>query len=100
MKGVVILNFILIPLIIIIILILGTKVEIGHMNFENYKNNYFWIFNGIIYASYNSITLISILIPIKRYIKNKKDIFIISFLCIIIIRNFSWNYLFCIIYYK
>ena len=93
MKGVILLNFLLIPLIIIIILMLGMKMDIEGAIFENANNNYFWIFNSIIYESYNSITLVSILIPIKKYINNKRDIFIISFFCIIIIRNFSRNYL-------
>ena len=86
-KGIILFNFILIPLIIIILFLLGIKnIEIiKNINFNFQINNLDFLPKAILYASYNSITLISILIPMKKYIKNKKTIFIISFLSSIII---------------
>ncbi len=84
-KGILILNSILIPTIIFILIILGIKASSNAQVLINTKNNYLWIFDAILYASYNTITLISILIPIKKYIKSKKEIAIISFLCTLII---------------
>ena len=73
-KGLVILNTILIPIIILFILILGSKMLNVKLNLEELENLRFWTISAILYASYNSITLISILIPMKKYIKNTKDI--------------------------
>lgn len=82
-KGVLVLNSILIPAIIVILIVLGMQC----FNIENLKEasgNNFWYINAILYASYNSITLISILMPMKTYIKTKKDIFKIVITCILI----------------
>ena len=84
MKGVVILNFILIPLIIIVLLILGIKAFDPNIILEETDKSNLWIVNSILYASYNSITLVSLLIPMKKYITNKKDILKVAFLCAII----------------
>lgn len=84
-KGVMLLNSILIPMIIVTLISLGIKTFEPNMKIGEFTNNYSWITNAILYASYNSITLISILIPMKKYIKNKKDILKISLLCILII---------------
>lgn len=88
-KGVVLLNSILIPLIIIILCALGVKVLGVNLEFKNNTNNFSWMAKAILYASYNSITLVSILIPMKKYIKNKKDILKISLLCILVIGILS-----------
>lgn len=44
-----------------------------------------WVLYAFLYASYNTITLTSILIPMKEKVKSKKGIIIISVLCTIII---------------
>jgi len=76
MKGIVIVNTILIPCIIIFILYLGLQ----NMEFSiNYlKNtpmlssvNGNWFISSILYASYNSILLIPILVELKQYMENK-----------------------------
>lgn len=82
-KGVLILNSILIPSIIIILVVLGFKcfyieeikeIGVGSLGYTS----------AILYSSYNSITLISILMPMKGYIKTKKDIFKIAIICTLI----------------
>ena len=86
MKGIHIFNSILMPLIIIVLILLGIK-NIGIINngeiFE--VNNFNFIPMAVLYASYNFITLISILIPMKNAIKNKKDILKISVISSVII---------------
>lgn len=84
-KGIFLLNSVLIPVIIIILIILGIKSIGGAGNLENTINSPIWLPKGILYASYNTITLISMLIPMKKYIENKKDIFKIAFLSVVII---------------
>ena len=85
MKGIFLLNSILIPLIIIILSILGIK-SIDQINKLNYiADGNMWLLKAILYASYNSITLVSLLIPIKKYIKDKKDALKTAVLCTIII---------------
>jgi len=83
-KGIFIINSILIPLIILILIILGTKSYNIPVNYIKISNTSEWFLKSILYASYNSVTLISILIPMRKYIKDKKDIFKITILSIII----------------
>lgn len=84
-KGIFLLNSVLIPMIIIFLTILGVKSfsEIGII--ENLSNNSIWLLKAVLYASYNCITLIALLIPMKKYIKTKKDISKISIITGIII---------------
>ena len=90
-KGIVLLNSILIPIIMLILGILGikslgtTKIQIQSIA----SNSYIWLPKAILYASYNSITLITMLIPMKKYIKNKKDIIKLTVLSTIIILMLS-----------
>lgn len=88
-KGVVKVNEILVPILIIFI------VNIGLLNFKNISigelnkyivrtNNANYILSAIIYCSYNSILLIPVLITLRDYIKNKKQIKMISVLTTII----------------
>ena len=85
-KGIILLNSILIPIIIGILSILGIK-SIGTVNLpiEAVSKTQMWFPKAILYASYNSITLVTMLIPMKKYIRNKQDIIKISILSIIII---------------
>ncbi len=48
----------------------------------NYSN---WIISAIIYSSYNSILLIPILIGLNKYIKTKKEIYLISVISSVIL---------------
>lgn len=84
-KGIFLVNFILIPLIIVILIILGIKGLSGTGNFTNDLETWRWLPKAVLYASYNSVTLISILIPMRKYINNKKDILKITILSVIII---------------
>ena len=88
-KGVLILNWLLIPMMIIVLIILGIKTFTPTYELETIASNNLWYVKAILYASYNSITLISILLPLKKYIKNKKDIMKISVICIIAITILS-----------
>lgn len=84
-KGIFTLNSILMPLIIIILALLGIKGINANIEILNEIKSPAWFFKAILYASYNSITLISMLIPIKKYIKNKSDIFTITVATVIVI---------------
>lgn len=82
-KGMVKINEILVPILISFLGILGILIlpQIPWENVENYiieidHSNY--ILNAILYTSYNSILLIPVLITLKNYLKNKKQIFCIS----------------------
>ena len=85
-EGIIKVNTVLIPILIIFIIILATK---NMSAFENINNkivqpNYFKsIYSAIIYSSYNSITLIPIVITLKKYMKNKNQIKLVSILVII-----------------
>lgn len=79
-------NTMLIPILILFILILTIK----NINFNlhiviNNESLIESIYNSIIYASYNSIILIPILVSLKKYITNKKEILKISTICSIIL---------------
>ena len=78
-KGVIKVNGILIPILITFIISIGIlnikSLPILHINqyiAESNKEN--WIIDSILYASYNSILLIPILITLKEYIEDKKQI--------------------------
>ncbi len=96
LKGLFILNSILIPIITLIIVALGTKIDITSLNINNQISRT-WLVSAILYASYNSITLISILLPMKKYIKNKSDILKISIISSIIISILRHSYTYAFI---
>ena len=65
-NGIIKINTYLIPIIIVLIVFLGmSKIKCVHIITEN-KCSINWILNSILYASYNSITLIPILISLKN----------------------------------
>lgn len=85
-EGIIKVNTVLIPILIVFIIILATK----NLNiFENVNDKMIQpsffesIYSAIIYSSYNSITLIPIVITLKKYIKNKTQAIIISILVIL-----------------
>ena len=93
-KGLVKVNELLIPFLIILICLIGIF-NFTQINFENSINNISkfnssgWLLNSLLYASYNSILLIPTLITLKNYIKNKKNIFIIGLFSTIIVMTLS-----------
>lgn len=90
MKGIVIVNSVLIPCLIIFIIFLGFKnldFSIEYFSKEHLLGNYSssWLWNSILYASYNSIVLIPMLVELKPYINTKRKAKITSILCTIIL---------------
>lgn len=75
-NGIVKINTYLIPILILLVILLGAKqINCGKLDFYNVQtNNIKWILSGVLYASYNSIILIPILINMKDMVKNKKQI--------------------------
>lgn len=84
--GVIKINTYLIPIIILLICFLGMNrikcIEITSVTHN--ESSIYWIISSILYASYNSITLIPILISLKNKINKKKESIIITF-CVMII---------------
>lgn len=72
-KAIIKTNQILIPIIIIFIIIMG-GITIKEINLTNISINSNAITKGILYANYNSIILIPMLVTLKKQIKNKKQI--------------------------
>ena len=101
-KGVVILNQIIVPILIFFITIIGiinfTKIDI--LNLSDYivnTNNTNWFMSGVLYSSYNAILLIPVLITLQKYIKEKKQISQISIIVTIIITILSISIFFMLI---
>ena len=78
-KGFVKINEILIPILIIIVILIGI-INIKNINFtyiDHYlvvQNEGNWVVTSILYASYNSVLLIPVLISIKDYIGDRKSV--------------------------
>lgn len=88
-KGVVKVNELLVPILIGFIFIIGIiSIKDTHiLNLENYviRTNYTnFSLSAVLYSSYNSILLIPVLITLNNYVKNKKQIFYISFISVIV----------------
>lgn len=83
-------NELLMPIILFLILFLSVKTRnnIILQNIE-YNNLMLAILNGIIYASYNIILLIPILITLNKYLENKEQIKIVKYICTITIIGFA-----------
>lgn len=88
-KGFVKINEILIPILIFIVILIGI-INIKNINFtyiDHYlvvQNEGSWIVTSILYASYNSVLLIPVLISIKDYIGKIKNIKYISIIVTLI----------------
>ena len=83
-------NSMIIPILIVTVVILGIKnltiISIDSIGTNtNNDNSYFWIINAIIYASYNLILLIPVLINLNKFIKKQKQIILVSTITAIII---------------
>ena len=88
-KGVVKVNELIVPILIGFIFIIGiiSMKNIHILNLENYviRTNYTnFALSAVLYSSYNSILLIPVLITLNNYVKNKKQIFYISFISAIV----------------
>ena len=89
-------NSILIPFLIFIIFLFGFF-DIPKLNINLFLNNIFYFnnsffecfLNSILYASYNCIILIPILISLKKYLKNKRQIKYISFFSFIFLCSLT-----------
>ena len=77
LNGVIKINTYLIPTLLILIVFLGFKKINGIETIKNQQSVY-WIISSILYASYNSICLIPILISLKEYLKTKRDAILVS----------------------
>ncbi len=94
-KGVIKASTILVPFLIITIMLIGT-INIKNINFLNINqylnrtNNSNYILSSIVYCSYNSILLIPVLITLKDYLKNKKQIVFIAFITTAIVLLLSF----------
>lgn len=89
-KGVIKANELLVPMLIVFLVIIGfiniidiNIVKLGNYIMRTNQSNY--ILSAIIYASYNSILLIPVLITLKKYINTKKQILFISLIGTIIV---------------
>ena len=91
-EGVKKVNSIVVPILIGIILIISFM-NIKTIDFSRISliHNYNWIIQSIVYCSYNMILVIPVLVGMKKYVKNKKQIKIISIVsgCIIFLLAIS-----------
>lgn len=81
-------NTFLIPILIIFIIILISKNLDTYTQITKINTNhtiYKAILSAVLYASYNSITLIPIIITLKKFMNTKKQIIVTSVLCVIIL---------------
>jgi uncharacterized membrane protein YkvI len=90
-EGLVKINEYLVPVMIIVILFLGFKSSGSFVNtrFLSSSSIFGWITSAILYASYNTITLIQILISLKKYIYNRKEAKAVSILVSIFLIIFG-----------
>lgn len=88
--GIIKINTLLIPIIILLIIFLGiNKIEFVPIVGNNVQNRIEFVISSILYASYNSITLIPILISLKKQINTKKSSLILSIFVAIIMLILS-----------
>lgn len=100
-KGIVKVNSLIVPILIITVLIIGItnilNLPIGDLNkYIIRQNNSSFILSSITYSSYNSILLVPVLITLRNYLKDKKQILKITVISsfIILILSSSIFFLF------
>jgi len=72
-KGIKVLNNILIPILILLICMLGiTKIRPAKIRVTDTSNT--WLIKSVLYASYNTIMLFPLLVTLNKYIKSKRQI--------------------------
>ena len=90
-NGIIKLNMFLIPILIFLIVLLGIKnnfalsIPYTKQNFSNLS----WFFKSILYASYNSIALIPIIINMQHFVTKKKNIKYIIFITVSVMMLLS-----------
>lgn len=74
--GIVKINTLLIPILVFLVILLGFKENIFSFNVNTLPTvlNFSWFLRSILYASYNSILLIPIIINLQDLISNKKQL--------------------------
>lgn len=81
-KGLTRINCIIVPFLMVCIFLMGIKnisnIDISKINSKIQTNGFQWMLRAIIYASYNILILIPILVNLRGYIKDKKKIFGVS----------------------
>lgn len=84
-NGIVKINSFLIPILIFLVILLGFKEKfyLFNVNILPATTSSAWILKSILYASYNSIVLIPIIINLKNLISNKKQIKYIIFITLL-----------------
>lgn len=95
-NGIVKINSFLIPILIFLIILLGFKEKIYLFNASILPtvSNLSWVLKSVLYASYNSIVLIPIIINMQNFISNKKQIkYIIGLTLLIMIVMSSIIYI-------
>lgn len=85
----------MVPILIIFLIIIGliNFKDIDFLNLENHivrTNSTSYILSAILYCSYNSILLIPVLITLKDYLKDKKQIFLIFLISTVIVIMLSF----------
>ena len=100
-KGIVKVNSLIVPILIITVLIIGITniLNLPSGDLDKYiirQNNSSFILSSITYSSYNSILLIPVLITLRNYLKDKKQILKITVISsfIILILSSSIFFLF------
>lgn len=84
-KNIAKINSIIIPILIVFILYVGI-LNLKYININQIENQeikretFSWIIQSILYASYNLILVIPVLINLKDFIKSRKQITIVSFI--------------------
>ena len=95
-KNIAKINSIIIPILIIFILYVGIQ-NLKYINLDLFEdtfkktNGISWIIQAVLYASYNMILVIPVLITLKDFIKGKKQITIIAIIssCIILLLSLT-----------
>lgn len=78
-EGVKKINSIVVPILICIISIISfMNIKNIDINIISLKHNYNWIIQAIVYCSYNMILIIPVLVSLKKFVKNRKQIKLIS----------------------
>lgn len=78
-EGVKKVNSVVVPILICIILIISIiNIRTIDTSRISLKHNYNWIIQAIVYCSYNMILVIPVLVGLKKYVKNVKQIKIIA----------------------
>lgn len=82
-------NLVIVSIIIIILILFGIK-NINYINNQEIvKAKNLWVISSILYASYNSITLIGMIGMMNKYLNTKKDILKVSMTTGIIIFSLA-----------